>query len=393
MSPFRACGVTGFACACALALVLAGAREISLTVQASLIAAAVAVFFALALATKRLLGHEALIYYHHEIAVLSVVAGVAATVGAPVLPHLDATALGLGAFLVCGRIGCLLAGCCHGRPATPGIRYREEHMRAGLPAFLVGVPLIPVQALEAAGVAALVAVGAALDLGGARDGTPLTVYVTGYAVLRFGLEWLRGDLQRPVWHGVTEAQWTSLALTALIVAGGAAGALPTASWHVAALAVLTAAAGAAACGWLPRSRNLLAPTSVRETAACLDALRPLATIGVTLRATHAGLRLSCGSTGAALHYAMSRDAPALTDEEASRVARLILWLTDRRAQGAVVRGPAGVFHLVLDERLPASTSRSRLSEQHGNPGQRTSRTSRPPASSPAPPSSPRMRAT
>ena len=363
MSPFRACGLTGFACACALALVLAGARGISLPVQAGLIATAVAVFFALALATRRLLGHEALIYYHHEIAVLAAVAGVAATVGAPVLAHLDATVLGLGAFLACGRIGCLLAGCCHGRPATRGVRYREEHQRAGLPAFLVGVPLVPVQAIEAAGVTVLVAVGAALDLGGARDGAPLTVYVTGYALLRFVLEWMRGDLRRPVWHRVTEAQWTSLALTAVVVAGGAAGALPAAWWHVAALAALSAAAGAAAGGWLPRSHNLLAPTSVRETAACLFALGPPATSDVMVRVTPAGLRLSLGSTGSVLHYAMSRDAPPLTDEDASRVARLILWLTDRRAQGAVVRGPAGVFHLVLEERLPASTSRTALSGQ------------------------------
>ena len=39
----------------------------------------------------------------------------------PVLPYLDLTCLGLGIFLVCGRQGCLMVGCCHGKPCGWGI--------------------------------------------------------------------------------------------------------------------------------------------------------------------------------------------------------------------------------------------------------------------------------
>ena len=46
------------------------------------------------------------------------VAGTAARSARRPSPYLDATALGLGAFLACGRVGCTLAGCCHGRPAS-----------------------------------------------------------------------------------------------------------------------------------------------------------------------------------------------------------------------------------------------------------------------------------
>src|SRR5688572_5004142 len=98
---FRTCGWIGFAAGCAVAF------------GAALVATAVATFLAVAMATKILAGRELLVYYHHEIAVLTAVGLAAWASGAPVLPHLDAMALAVGAFLVFGRIGCLLAGCCH----------------------------------------------------------------------------------------------------------------------------------------------------------------------------------------------------------------------------------------------------------------------------------------
>src|SRR4051794_21512724 len=128
---FRTFGVLGFAASVAIALAVTAARGRSVAVEAALIATAGAVFWALAFATRAATGRETLVYYHHEIAVLAAVAAVAAVLGAPVLAHLDATALGLGAFLSLGRVGCLSAGCCHGRPARRGVRYGPAYAGEG----------------------------------------------------------------------------------------------------------------------------------------------------------------------------------------------------------------------------------------------------------------------
>ena len=47
---------------------------------------------------------------------------------APVLSYLDVTVLSLGLFLAWGRLGCLMAGCCHGRPQNWGVRYKGRNM-------------------------------------------------------------------------------------------------------------------------------------------------------------------------------------------------------------------------------------------------------------------------
>src|SRR5262245_54279095 len=116
--PQRVLGVPAFrfwgALGLLAAVLVAGSRDVSLAVEGAIVLAAIGTFCALAMTMKILIGREALIYYHHEIAVLSVTAALAALLGAPVLDHLDATALGLGAFLVFGRVGCLFSGCCHG---------------------------------------------------------------------------------------------------------------------------------------------------------------------------------------------------------------------------------------------------------------------------------------
>ncbi|MGH2949910.1 MAG: prolipoprotein diacylglyceryl transferase family protein, partial [Solirubrobacteraceae bacterium] len=223
---FHLCGVAGLVCAVALAVGLAAAGGRSVPVALALCALAVAVFLALAAAAKALTGGERLVYYHHEWAVLGSCAVALASAGEPVLAHLDGIALGLGAFLACGRLGCLGAGCCFGRPAGRGVRYRAAHVAAGFPAHLAGARLAPVQLWEAAGVAAIVATGAVVARSGAAAGSALVLYLEAYAVLRFVLEERRGDGVRPVWLGVSEAQWSSVCQSLVVAALAAAGVLP-----------------------------------------------------------------------------------------------------------------------------------------------------------------------
>jgi hypothetical protein len=225
----------------ALALSLTAARGRSLLVMLAVVATAVATFLALAMLTKVITGRETLTYYHHQVAVLATATLLLAVAGQPILPYLDQTILGVGLFLAGGRIGCLLVGCCHGRPASWGVRYGEAHAAAGFPVYLVGVRLLPVQVAESLWVLAVVAAGTALMLAGAAPGVALAWYISAYAVGRFFLELARGDAGRVYLLGFSEAQWTSLAMPAAVLAGTAAGMLPLQRWGAAGTAVLTCA--------------------------------------------------------------------------------------------------------------------------------------------------------
>jgi hypothetical protein len=70
-SSYRVCGVTGLGVAAGLATVLAAHSELSHAANVALLVTGIGTFLALALATKAIVGQEALIYYHHEVAILT----------------------------------------------------------------------------------------------------------------------------------------------------------------------------------------------------------------------------------------------------------------------------------------------------------------------------------
>jgi Prolipoprotein diacylglyceryl transferase len=340
-STFQLYGLVGLGAAVVVALGVCAARGLSLVTETVLILASIAVFLTLAVATKAVTGVEQLVYYYHEIAVLCVTAALAAVLGAPVLDHLDATALGLGAFLACGRIGCLSVGCCHGRPARRGIRYDTAHVDAGFPGYLAGITVLPVQALEAAGACALVTAG--LTVIPRTPGAAFAFYVTGYAVLRFGFELMRGDSERRYWHGLSEAQWTSLLLALAVTALSVAGQLPELRLHAACAGALLLVAP---LGARP-PRDLLHPRHVRELAAILPVPRDGAAPRVAT--TSLGLQLSAGATDGTVHYTLARRGRALQDGEADALARLLQWLAARDRSPQIVNGPSGAVHLVFGD--------------------------------------------
>ncbi|MBI4062267.1 MAG: prolipoprotein diacylglyceryl transferase [Elusimicrobia bacterium] len=96
-----------------------------------------------------------------------------------------------------GRVGCFLAGCCHGRPTgLPwGVVFRDPGSM--VPPELLGVALHPVQLYEAAGdlliASVLWPVLRATEEGRYRPGLVVAGHFAAYGVLRFGLEFLRGD--------------------------------------------------------------------------------------------------------------------------------------------------------------------------------------------------------
>ena len=260
-----------------------------------------------------------------------------------------------------GRLGCLMVGCCHGRPGESGIRYRDEHAADGFSRLLVGVPLVPVQALESLWVFAVVAAGTLSLWGGSAPGAVLAGYTAAYCSGRFFLEFLRGDSARPYVWGFSEAQWTSALLLATVAGAGTLGGIPVSLWHIAALASV---AGSMITVAVLRQSDyaLLAPRHIEELAAvarrCLDDKR--GEHQIVIARTSFGVKISAGrapsGTSTLVHYSLSSEEGNLSERAARSLSRWILRLRHSRCDARFVRGGRGVFHLLVDVGSPFTGS-------------------------------------
>jgi Prolipoprotein diacylglyceryl transferase len=182
-------------------------------------------------------GRGDLVWSEHEAAVLGSTLATGAALGAGVRGMLDVTALGMAALLACGRLGCMTAGCCYGRPAERrGLRYGPAHVAEGLPAALKGRPLMPVQMLECCWAVLLLA-GGCLLLGSSRApvGATTVLVVGGRAAGRMLAERIRGDERRAVIGRRTPAQHWALGSAAMLLLATGLRFLPTGSWTVVAI--------------------------------------------------------------------------------------------------------------------------------------------------------------
>ena len=220
---FTLCGVVGFVVATSWTFAVAAAAGRTGWLVLVLAGAMVGALLAVAGAEALVAGHARLVCFHAEVAALAVAAGVLAMGRQPVLASLDVAVPGLAIFLACGRVGCLVAGCCHGRPAAWGVRYGARHVAEGLPVEYAGVTLLPVPALEAGALVAMAVAATAVVTSGAPAGAALAVYILAHVAVRFWLELLRGDPGRPHAGGLSEAQWTALAVVAAAGLAAAAG--------------------------------------------------------------------------------------------------------------------------------------------------------------------------
>jgi hypothetical protein len=380
-SSFHVCGCTGLVLAIALGTALTYLHGLSLGVLAVVVLTAVATFLILAMATKIILGEERLIYYHHEVAILGMVALVLSLLRQPVLAYLDVTLLGVGTFLFCGRVGCFMVGCCHGRPHRWGVCYRYEHAETGFAPCFVSVRLFPIQLVESAWVFATMLVGVGLVMRGAAPGEALAWYVVVYDVGRFALEFYRGDT-RPYRGGFSEGQWTSLLLMLVVVGAELGGAVPFHAWHLAATAGLVLTMIVVTLhrrlGHDARHR-LLSARHIREVAEAVDLLTGLGGSEapphgdrervVNVASTSAGLRISAGRVqegeGEARHYTLSAASASLSAADARVLADLLLRLRHQGEPGEVVQGHEGVFHLLV---RPATALRRASLQTSGTRG-------------------------
>ncbi len=357
-SSFLALGALGFVAGIGLPALLAPLVGRSPLVILAMGALAIGTFLVLAMWTKVRTGEESLTFYHHAIAVSVVlVAGLVAG-GEPLLPYLDLAMVGLATFLVLGRIGCLVVGCCHGRPADWGVRYSAAHRQEGLPWYLVNVALVPVQAFEAGWTLVVVLGGGLVVLGSGAAGAVLGWSVATYAVGRFGLEFLRGDPDRTWRRGFSEAQWTSLALALAVTIAAAAGLIPFASWQPAAVVVIAAGIVVVAVRRRhSRIHLLLRADHVHHVAEVADGTHRAALADPSdpapIGVTGLGVRLSVSHVdtdlGLAHVYGLSGEFERLRHGEAAAIGRLIVQLRHPSATWRLLDGQNEIHHVLVLE--------------------------------------------
>lgn len=126
----------------------------------------------------------------------------------------DLMAPGVALGHVVGRFGCLLAGCCYGRPtdASWGITFTNPIANANVGTPL-NIPLHPTQLYDAGAELLILAVLLLTE----RRGKPFAgrtfwLYIGLYAISRFIIEYYRGDIQRGAIGDLSTSQFVSLLL-------------------------------------------------------------------------------------------------------------------------------------------------------------------------------------
>jgi len=322
----------GFALGASAMLAVAAVRGNPLFVVVWLVLLSIAVAALLYKGAERLaVQHPFLIWvrkgvYHYQIATLAAAALFLGMIDEPRLPFLDVLVIGLMVAQICGRVGCLMVGCCHGRPAPWGVRYGVEHQGAGYRSYLPGVRLFPVQLTEAAWLLGIAAIATRAILGpDYRPGEILAWYAVAYGAGRFVFELLRADTGRLYLWGFTEAQWTALLAMGGIAWAERASVLPAHPWHAGAAAGLAAWMLGIALRrrFFGASRHLLLhPYHLREVVGVVNWISELAEdqrrtnggLGAVYSAeTTLGVQISLDirpdGSGSTFEYSLSSDEP------------------------------------------------------------------------------------
>jgi prolipoprotein diacylglyceryltransferase len=377
-STYLLCGVAGILLTIPQSWLLVRHGPQSWLIALLILVSCVVACLCLVMLTKILTGNETLTYYHHAICAAAVTFLLLRLMGQPVMPYLDLTVLGVGLILACGRVGCLMVGCCHGRAWRWGIQYRREHMQAGFAPYLVGVTLFPLQALESIFVLGLVGIGMTLVLHQQPAGSALTFYIVSYALGRFWIEFARGDAQRVYFLGFSQAQWTSLVVTATISYGEDLRILPRAGWHVWISIFILASMIVIALSRRLRKNSgfkLCHPRHVRELAGAVQlaiaaghdpvnhtsecALKSGAS-AIHLIHTSLGIQISSSKiiegNRFLRQYTLSGTNGFLNPDLAKRLAVLIARLTRASTPFQLLPGNSGVVHVLVETERGSSNS-------------------------------------
>jgi prolipoprotein diacylglyceryltransferase len=329
-STYTVLGFLGYAIASIVGGVLASAWDFSLAERLVALVGPPVAFIVVVTCATVLKGREWIVFYQATFGAVAAVVALGFAIDGRVWRLVDVAVLGIGVFLSFGRLGCFSVACCHGRPARRGVVYGAAHVAVGFWARWAGRPLFPVQLVESAGSFALVAAGM---LASGTPGTAALVYGTGYAVLRFALELVRGDPVRPYAYGLSEAQWCCLATVALC-----ASARP-AAWTLGGLGLVLA--GAIVLVARRRARELFQPPHLHELDTVCDAI--LADPAHGRRDTRLGVGASLHTLpDGRLDWVMSSTHPVWSATAARKIAAA-LWPDAEIIEG---RTP-GVVHVLV----------------------------------------------
>jgi phosphatidylglycerol:prolipoprotein diacylglycerol transferase len=126
----------------------------------------------------------------------------------------DALSMGLSIGQMFGRIGCFLAGCCWGKECPTGFPFAitftnpDAAKQVGTP---LHVPLHPAQLYEAAGMLVIFLILRFTYFRRRFEGQQFFLYLLLYSVLRFTVEFFRGDPRGSVFNGLlSTSQFISL---------------------------------------------------------------------------------------------------------------------------------------------------------------------------------------
>ena len=107
-----------------------------------------------------------------------------------------------------GRIGCLLAGCCYGIHYEGPFHIIFRHS----PVAPNGIPLFPTQIVESilniiAGISLII-----YTVRDRKEGQAIGIYIIYYSLMRFIIEFLRGDVLRGMFLNISTSQLISILL-------------------------------------------------------------------------------------------------------------------------------------------------------------------------------------
>lgn len=166
---------------------------------------------------KVITGIEEYIFYHNFFIVLLSIFVFLKVNKMPVIPFLELLCYSIALMQIIGRLGCLKSGCCYGRLNYWGITYNETLYKNKIPYYFINKRLFPVQFIESLLILIIFSSGILFIINDFKPGTGLIYYLVSYSLIRFFLEFKRGDIDRKYFLFLSEAQWTGSIIILILI--------------------------------------------------------------------------------------------------------------------------------------------------------------------------------
>ena len=352
---YQVLGVLGVFTGFGLMVFLSILTELETAVTALLVLLSCLLFLAGVMVNKMFLGSERIALFEQLISVVLGAAGFLLLFHRPVLPYLDVLTIGLALFLAFGRMGCFMAGCCHGRPHRFGVHYGPDYEDAGLDTCYLSTRLFPIQLFEAVIHLLLTIIGTVILLSnGYTPGLILWGYLLSYGFSRFLLEFARGDTGRPYWKGLSVNQWICLSLVWIGALAGSSGIPGWPLWPIV-IAFLLTEIGLCQIIIAHRNRglNLYDPRPLLKVFRTFDDLEKLklpdgkVALVTLFEGLYLGFSSYPGEKGREIHYSFKITNGSYRKLLVKKLAALAVTRHGCGCSRSLIPAEAGLFHLHL----------------------------------------------